>query len=137
MGFQSSPYLCTQSFGWSKDFIQGAPKDHINNPLAWDKVVLNLPGCSNYKPTKPWVYCRKYDGSLAAFLATYIDDICTGDCTEEGCRATTRQVASWINYLGQQDVPQKRRAPCKSPGAWSGAICQSISGQGLFVTCSQ
>ena len=78
-----------------------------------------------------------YDGGLAVFFGTYIDGICTGDCTEEGCHATTRRVASLINYLGQQDAPRKRRASCKSLDAWSGAIPQSISGQGLFVTCSQ
>ena len=54
MGFQSSPYLCTQSFGWSEDFVKGDPGDHENNPLAWDKVVLNLPGSESYQSTKPW-----------------------------------------------------------------------------------
>ena len=53
MGFQSSPYFCTQSFGWSEDFIRGDPNDHEKNPLAWSKVVLNLPGAKSYQPTKP------------------------------------------------------------------------------------
>ena len=137
MGFQSSPYLCTQSFGWSEDFIRGDPGDRDNNPLAWDKVALNLPGSKSYQPTKPWIYRTKFDGSLAAFFGTCIDDIRTGDGTEKGCRATTRRVASCANYLGQQDAARKRRAPSKRPGAWSGAMCESISGKGLFVTCSQ
>ena len=137
MGFQSSPYLCTQSFGWSEDFIRGDPGDHVGNPLAWDDVVLNLPGSSSYQPTKPWVYRTKLDGSLAAFFGTYIDDIRTGDNSEKGCRKVTRRVASRINYLGQQDAPRKRRAPSKKPGAWAGAICGAIEEQGLFVTCSQ
>ena len=134
MGFQSSPYLCTQSFGWSKDFIRGDPNDHNHNPLAWDKVVLNLPGSQSYRPKKSWVYPTKGDGSLAAFFGTYIDDIHTGDGTEKGCRATTCRVASRINYLGQQDAARKLRAPSKSPVAWSGAMCESVSGKGLFVT---
>ena len=137
MGFQSSPYLCTQLFGQSEDFIKGDSNDHVKNPLAWKQVVLNLPGCKSYQPTKPWVYRTKFDGSLAAFFGTYIDDIRTGDGTEEGCQNTTRSVASRVNYLGQQDAPRTRRAPSKKPGAWAGAVCESISGKGLFVTCSQ
>ena len=137
MGFQSSPYLCTQAFGWSEDFILGELDDHENNPLAWKDVVLNLPGSKHYSPTKPWLYRVKADGSLAAFFGTYMDDIRTGDSTESSCRRTTRRVASRINYLGQQDAPRKRRAPSKKPGAWAGAMCKSVTGKGLFVTCSQ
>ena len=85
MSFQSSPYLCTQLFGWSEDFIREDPNDCDNNPLAWDKVVLNLPGSQSYQPTRPWVYCTMFDGSLTAFFGTYIDDIRTGDGTEKGC----------------------------------------------------
>ena len=137
MGFQSSPYLCTQAFGWSEDFIQGDPNDQEGNPLAWESVVLNLPGCHGYQPTKPWVFRTKFDGTMAAFFGTYIDDIRTGDDSEIGCRLTTRRVASRINYLGQQDDLRKRRPPSKKPGAWSGAMCYLVSGKGLFVTCSQ
>ena len=56
MGFQSSPYLCTQAFGWSEDFTLGEQGDHENNQLAWKEVILNLPGSGSYSPTKPWVY---------------------------------------------------------------------------------
>ena len=100
-------------------------------------MVLNLPGCSFYKPTKLWVYQTKFDGSLAAFFRMYIDDIQAGDNTEKGCWMSTRRVASRVNYLGQQDAPRKRRPPTKKPGVWSGAMCESVSGNGLFVTCSQ
>ena len=97
MGFQFSPYLCTQAFGWSEDFILGEPGDQENNPLAWKDVVLNLPGSGSYSPTNPWVYRRKFDGSLAACFGTYIDDIKTGDNSEGGCQNTTRRVASRVN----------------------------------------
>ena len=30
----------------------------------------------------------------------------------------------------------KRRAPSQTPGVWAGALCKSIGGVGLFVTCS-
>ena len=83
IGFQSSPYLCTQAFGWSDDFIWGDPRDHSDNPLAWNEVILNLPGCLSYQPAKPWVYQTKLDGILAAFFGTYIDYLRTGDSTKE------------------------------------------------------
>ena len=137
MGFQSLPYLCTQTFGWSEDFINSNLSDRESNPLAWSKVVLNLPGSIDYRPTKPWVYRTKGDGSMAAFFGTYIDDIRTRDDSEKGCRATTWRVASWTNYLGQQDAPRKCRPPSKSPGAWGGAMCKLVGDSGLFVTCSQ
>ena len=89
MGFQSSPYLCTQAFGWSEDFIWGDLSDQVSNPLAWRSVVLNLPGCQGYQLTKTWVFRTKHDGSMAAFFGTYIDDICTGDDSEISCRHTT------------------------------------------------
>ena len=111
--YDSYPYLCTQAFGWSKDFILGDLDDQENNPLAWKKAVLNLLGAKTSSPTKPWVYQTKFDGSLAAFFGTYIDDIRTGDGSEAGCRRTTRRVASRINYLSQQDAPCKRRPPSK------------------------
>ena len=137
MGFQSSPYLCTQAFGWSEDFIWGDPSDQVSNLLAWRGVMLNLPGWQNYQRTKLWVFKTKQDGSMAAFFGSYIDDICTGDDSETGRRHTTRRVASRINYLGQQDAPRKRRPPSKKSGAWLGAMCKSVSGKGLFVTYSQ
>jgi len=74
MGLKSSPYVCTQTFGWCEDAIRGNRRE-TNNPLRWDEVVLNLPGAKDYQPEKPWVYrlCSK-TGKLGAFFGTYIDD---------------------------------------------------------------
>lgn len=108
MGLRPSPYNCTRTFAWSEDFIRGDRTD-ANNRLAWDKVVLNLPGSDDYDPSKPWV-C-KYDSKrdkMAAFFGTYVDDIRTGDSTRKDCERTTHVIASIINYLGQQDAPGKR-----------------------------
>ena len=52
MGLRPSHFVCTQSFGWSEDVIRGDRHD-ASNPLAWDKVILNLPGNSDYDPTRP------------------------------------------------------------------------------------
>lgn len=136
MGLKPSPYICTQSFGWCEDFIRGNRLDP-QNPLRWDRVIMNLPGQEGYDPTRPWVYrwCDRMC-DLAAFFGTYVDDIRTGAGSEGACRLTSRRVASRINYLGLQDAARKRRAPSKSPGAWAGAICRSITSRGLFVSCS-
>ena len=136
MGFRPSPYICTQSFGWSEDCIRGDPRAR-NNPLRWDRVILNLPGAEDYNPKMPWVY--KYDSVLkrmASFFGTYIDDIRSGAASERNCRETTRRIASWANYFGQQDAARKRRQPARRPGAWAGAMCFS-NDVGLFVTCTQ
>ena len=136
MGFRPSPYVCTQTFGWGEEAIRGDRKDR-DNPLRWDSVKMNLPGDKDYDPTMPWVY--KWDelnGRLASHFSCYIDDIRGMGGTEEVCRRATRRVASWVNYLGQQDAPRKRRPPSRTPGAWAGAMCLSKE-DGLYVTCSQ
>jgi len=47
MGLKSSPYVCTQTFGWCEDAIRGNRRE-ANNPLRWDEIVLNLPGSKDY-----------------------------------------------------------------------------------------
>ena len=74
---------------------------------------------------------------MAAFFGTYIDDIRTGAANERNCRETTRRIALWANYFGQQqDAARKRRQPARRPGAWTGAMCFS-NDDGLFVTCTK
>ena len=75
--------------------------------------------------------------TLPGFFRTYIDDIRTGHSSEVGCKLVSRQVASRINYLGQQDATRKRGQPAKVPRAWAGAKCVSIEGQGLYVLSTQ
>ena len=96
-------------------------------------MILNLPGNSDYNPTCPWVYrFNSATGEMANFFGTYIDNIRTGDCHATSCR-----VASVVGYLGEQDAPRKCHFPNQCPGAWSGAMCFTITGEGLYVTCSQ
>ena len=136
MGFRSSPYVCTQTFGWGESVIQGNRKAS-ENPLRWDSVVLNLPGNEDYNPKLPWVY--KWDAlnkRIASHFACYMDDIRGVGGTERACRQTTRRVASRVNYLGQQDAPRKRRPPSRTPGAWAGAMCLTKD-DSVYVTCTQ
>ena len=136
MGFRPSPYVCTQTFGWGEDAIRGDRKDP-DIPFRWDSVRMNLPGDKDYDPTMPWVY--KWDEKnerIASHFSCYIDDIRGMGDTEGVCRKATRRVASWINYLGQQDAARKMRPPSRTPGAWAGATCLSKE-DGLYVTCTQ
>ena len=136
MGLRPSPYVCTQSFGWCEDCIRGDRRDQ-SNVFHWDTVKLNLPGDQNYNPALPWVY--RWDESrkkMPGYFGSYIDDIRTIDASDQGCRAVSRRVAAWVNYLGQQDAARKRRPPSKEPGAWAGAMCLSKA-DGLYVTCTQ
>ena len=133
MGFRPSPYVATQTFAWSEEVIVGN-YTREDNPFFWDTIVLNQPGSSDYDPAMPWIY--RWDSlhsTLPGFLGTYIDDIRTGHGSEVGCKKVSRQVASRINYLGQQDASRKRGQPAKAPRAWAGAKCVSIEGQGLYV----
>jgi len=137
MGLRPSPHICTQTFSWAEDVIRGNRLDP-NNPLGWDTVILNLPGDKFYDPERPWVYrFNSVTKQMANFFGTYIDDIRTGGPSEEDCHATSHRVASIINYLGMQDAPRKRRPGALRPGAWAGAICFTILGWGLYVSCSQ
>ena len=89
MGLKSSPYVCTQTFGWCEDVIRGNRRE-ANNPLRWDEVVLNLPVSKDDQPEKPWVVrlCSK-TGKLATFFGTYIDDCRSGASVERGCWETS------------------------------------------------
>ena len=98
---------------------------------------MNLPGNKDYDPSMSWVY--KWDDvneRLASDFVCYINDIQGLGGTERACRSTTWQVASYVNYLGQQDAPRKHRPPSKQPGAWVGAMCLSKP-DGLYVTCTK
>ena len=136
MGFRPLPYVCTQTFSWGEDLIQGDRRS-LGNPLRWDSIKLNLPGDENYDPRMPWVYrWDEVNARMASHFCCNIDDIRGMGDSEHVCREATRQVASWVNYLGQQDVPQKRRPPSKVPGTWAGAMCLAKE-DSLYVRCSQ
>jgi hypothetical protein len=135
MGFKPSPYVTTQTFGWSEEVVIGDRLD-MSNPFFWDEVKLNLPGTESYNPALPWVYrWNSASSKMAAFFETYIDDIRGGGATEIDCRSTIHRAASRINYLGQQDAPRKRGHATQTPRAWAGAKCEAIPGEGLYVLC--
>ena len=73
MGLKVSPYHACKAVTWAKCISMGDRLDS-NNPFAWDKVVLKLPGTEVYACLIPWVFKQRVYGLLAADLFIYVDD---------------------------------------------------------------
>ena len=128
MGFKSSPYNTIQGILMAEEMVRGDPRDRYNI-LRWDRVKLNLPGSTNYKPSKPWVSKeRSKDEKIACDFIIYVDDIRTSGNDWLECRLTSRYVASHMNWLGLQDAARKRQEPTTTPGPWAGLVMQSDGG---------
>ena len=61
MGLVLSPYAATQGLLWSSEVLMGYKSDY-DNPLMWDKVILNLNGDPQYPPHLP--VCQKLEGKI-------------------------------------------------------------------------
>jgi hypothetical protein len=125
MGFKRSPYIAIQGILMAEEFIRGDPQDP-NNVFRWEEVELNLPGSSNYVPSKPWMSKLKLpERTIACDMFIYVDDVrTTGDSYLE-CQKVSRVVASLLNFLGLQDAVRKRRDPSQTLGPWAGFIVLS------------
>jgi hypothetical protein len=136
MGLKSFPFRAVQAMGVAEEVIRGCRLDP-NNVFRWDKVVLNLPGSTDYVPHKPWVYkMRLDDGRLAADLFIFVEDLRpTGPSRKEAWLAA-RRAAGTLNLLGIQDAPRKRRDSSQCPGAWAGGVIRTTK-DGVFVLTSQ
>jgi hypothetical protein len=94
--------------GHAKEFIMGDPNDE-ENVYQWKEVLLNLSGSSDYDPSLAWVANVREDGRVAAYLFIYMDDLRPTGPDAEECWRASRKAASVCNYVGNQDVPRKRR----------------------------
>ena len=74
MGLKSSPYFAIKATHLGEEVAFGDPAD-INNPLHWKSVRLNLPGSSQYDPSKPWVCRMTSSNSIAGAMPRYVDDM--------------------------------------------------------------
>ena len=54
MGMRSSPYNSVRYYYWREEFVRGDPSLE-NNPMRYDRVVLNLPCTPSYDPLLPKV----------------------------------------------------------------------------------
>ena len=130
MGLKSSPHNSVQASLRAKRLVLGDPSDP-ENPFAWDKVTLNLPGMEDYNPTQPWILKTRKDGLHAADICQYVDDVRIIAPTEELAWLCSSRMAKGLCWLGLQDAARKRRSPSKDPGAWAGA---TVSTEGGVVT---
>ena len=135
MGFRPSPYLTTRDLMRLEPMLKGNRHDP-NNVFRWERVVLNLPGMSNYTPRKHWVYRVRADGVLAADLFIYIDDLRPTGPSKRECWAAAHQVGSRLTWFGLQDAARKRRKASQQPGAWAGTVIHT-DGEEVCVLVSQ
>ena len=135
MGFRPSPYCTTREMRRIDLFLRGAA-DNINNVFRWSRVVLNLPGKVDYSSTRPRVYRVREDGTMAADLFTYIDDLRNTAPTSPECWDGLHQVCSRLTWLGLQDAARKRNGPTQTPRAWAGSIVHT-DGSAVTVLVSE
>ncbi|KAL7565278.1 hypothetical protein ACA910_014570 [Epithemia clementina (nom. ined.)] len=130
MGLTTSPFQATQSAQRVKPLALGDRTDEAN-VFRWDRIQLNLPGNNNYLPSEPWVSKRRSDGTLAADVHLYVNDLCKTAPSEEEAWKAASQMAKAVSFYGLQDAARKRRPPSKTPGAWAGALVQT-TGESVY-----
>ena len=119
MGFKPSPEWACRFYYFAEEFIRGDEKCK-NNPLRWDRVVLNLIGASDYNPAMPNV--MKWDdiaGRVAGDIRAYVDDLRAIGWSLEHAWQIARLIASRLQYLCIQDAARKRRV---DNGPWAGGV---------------
>ena len=52
--FYPSPYIGTSSFAWSKTHLR-SNHTSLDNPLRWDRALLNFPKTRDSNPEENWV----------------------------------------------------------------------------------
>jgi hypothetical protein len=125
MGLKPSPYQAVQGALRAKRKTLGNPKD-TENVFQWKRVKLNLPGTKNYDPSLPWILKIRADGTIAADIDGYVDDLRLTAPTKELAWQASARIAKICSYLGLQIAPRKKRGPEQLPGAWQGAIVASV-----------
>lgn len=126
MGLSPSPYASCQMSTRLKRLMLGDPTDRTN-VYRWDHVVLNLPGNEDYDASMPWVYKARADGTIAADLHKYVDDVRVTAPTLPEVDQASSVVAKRAAYHGAQDAARKRRKSSQRPGAWAGSNIETES----------
>ena len=97
MGFVPSPYVSCRLFSWAMEVIRG---DRLleSNPFHWTKVVLNLPGMTDFDQSMPRVYkWNPKTKAIACDCKTYVDDTRTVGPTKVELHRTTHQVETMMS----------------------------------------
>jgi len=121
MGLTNSPYVVVKGTHLADESALGDRQDP-KNPFRWSHVRLNLPGMESYNPQLPWVSRLRPDGSLAAGVPRYVDDLRPlGDLLDD-CWQVAHTIATRYGLLGLQVT--------------SGAFVSSTAA-GVGVSCGQ
>jgi hypothetical protein len=136
MGLRSSPYAAVQAMLIAQEVILGDRLNEEGNVFSWDKMMLNLPGQVDYNPSRSWVTKVHKDGSVAADMFVYVDDVRSSASTALGAWQASQRVSSVLAFLGLQDAARKRRDPGMETGAWTGSIVWT-SGDKIIVKTTQ
>lgn len=135
MGLRSSPYSAVQGMMMAQEVILGDRRDK-NNVFRWASVRLNLPGSDVYDPTKAWVTKVRKDGTVAADIFMYVDDVRSCAPTLEEAWRASQRTSTVLGFLGLQDAARKRRDPGQETGAWTGSVVWT-SGNSISVMTTQ
>ena len=135
MSFRLIPYLTTRDMMRLEPLLKGCRLDP-NNVFRWEKAILNLPGMGKYQPGKPWLYRVRKDGTMAADLFIYIDDLRPTGPSKKECWDAAHQVGSRLTWFGLQDAARKRRDASQTPGAWAGTVIHT-DGEEVLLLVSQ
>ena len=119
MGFRPSPEWSCRFYYLGEEFIRGDEKS-LENPLRWDRIILNLPGNDNFNPSLPYVMkwndvVNRQSGNVIA----YVDDLRIIGWSINHAWKIAHRVASRLQHLGIQDAPRKRRI---DNGPWAGSV---------------
>ena len=94
---------------------------------------MNRPGHHNYKPTKPWVYKERNDGSIARHVHICVNNLRTAGKSEKECWMVSQRVSSVLASLGIQGATHKRCLPdLDAGGAWKGLAIDMSNNK---ITC--
>lgn len=119
MGLRPSPEWSCRFYYLAEEFIRGNEKEK-DNPLRWDRVILNLIGNPDFNPALPNVF--KWNAStlrLAGEIKAYVDDLRALGWSLEHSWSIAHLIASRLQFLGIQDAPRKRII---DQGPWAGSI---------------
>ena len=137
MGLKSSPYSAVQAMLIAQEVILGDQWDEEHNVFHWKELQLNLPGMASYDPSKAWVCKIRSDGTVAADIFIYVDDIrCSAPTLAEAWQASQR-TSTTLGFLGVQDAARKRRAPGEETGAWTGSVVWTSGGELSAMTTQE
>lgn len=136
MGLRNSPYNAIQGMMVAKEMILGDPTDK-DNVFRWKSVRMNLPGSETYDPSKAWIAKVREDGTVAADVFIYVDDVRSSASSEEEAWKAAQQTSSTLGYLGLQDAARKRRQPGQEAGAWTGSVAWTSNGHVVVLTTQE